>query len=335
VPLPRALIPGRPVDAPNQEDALARVGDSLLVRDCRYPAVESILRRTPFSQAIHTTSVVKQKQIARGLDGQHLFIQGPPGSGKTRTGAHLIADLLARNRSVGVTATSHKAIHTLVDAIREVGLPVEGVKKASADNPESFYRSEGIRDVTKASQCVGAQFAMGTPFLFSEAAFDRTFDYLFIDEAGQMSLADALAVGTCARNIVLLGDPLQLRQVLQGTHPAGSGVSVLEHLLGDAGTIPPDRGIFLERTFRLHPDLCRYISEAFYERRLKPDPSCAKRTTPFGTGLRYLPVDHRHRRQESPEEVERVALEVQRLAAAGVHDVLIVAPYNAQVNLLK
>ncbi len=125
-------------------------------------------------------------------------------------------------------------------------------------------------------------------------------------------------MGTCARNLVLLGDPLQLGQVLQGTHPEGAAASVLEHLLGEATTIPEDRGVFLERTFRLHPDVCRYISEAFYEGRLEPDPRTAERSTPFGTGVRYLPVEHEGRRQDSPAEVE--AIRARDRAHAGGRD---------------
>jgi superfamily I DNA and/or RNA helicase len=139
-------------------------------------------------------------------------------------------------------------------------------------------------------------------------------------------------MGTCARNVVLLGDPNQLGQVLQGSHPEGSAASVLEHLLGSDRTIPPDRGVFLERTFRLHPDVCGYISETFYEGRLVPDLRTAERTTPLGTGLRYLAVPHEGRRQESPEEAEAIAAELARLGDA---DVVVVAAYNAQVNLLR
>jgi superfamily I DNA and/or RNA helicase len=134
---------------------------------------------------------------------------------------------------------------------------------------------------------------------------------------------------------VLVGDPQQLAQVLQGTHPVGTEASVLTWLIGDADTIAPDRGVFLERTFRLHPDVCAYISEEFYEGRLRNDPSTAARTTPFGTGLRFIPVEHSGRRQESPEEVEAVRVEVERLRAAGVHDVVVIAAYNAQVNALR
>jgi uncharacterized protein len=123
--------------------------------------------------------------------------------------------------------------------------------------------------------------------------------------------------------------------VLQGSHPPGSGASVLTHLLGDADTIPPDRGVFLECTYRLHPDVCTYISEEFYDGRLQPDRVTAKRTTPFGTGLRYIEVAHEGNRQDSREEVDAVGAEVDRLLAAGVTDLMVVAPYNAQVHALR
>jgi uncharacterized protein len=144
-------------------------------------------------------------------------------------------------------------------------------------------------------------------------------------------------MGTCARNLVLIGDPLQLAQVLQGTHPDGAGASVLTHLLGEYTTIPPDRGLFLERTFRLHPDICGYISEVFYEGRLRPDARTAERTTPLGTGLRYIPVEHEGNRQSSEEEAAAVVAEVARLRDAGVRrsDVMVVAAFNAHVDLLR
>jgi uncharacterized protein len=152
-----------------------------------------------------------------------------------------------------------------------------------------------------------------------------------------VSLAGALAMGTAARNVVLVGDPLQLAQVLQGSHPEGADASVLTHLLGEHATIPQDRGIFLEHTFRLHPDVCDYISEEFYEGRLRNDECTEARGTPLGTGLRFIEVPHEGHRHEAEEEVDAVEAEVARLLAAGVSpgDVMVVAPYNAQVNLLR
>ncbi|MGH3005455.1 MAG: TM0106 family RecB-like putative nuclease [Gaiellaceae bacterium] len=341
VPLPKALIPSGPFYTDAQEDALMRLGGSLLAGDRRYPALESVLRRESHPGPIQTNDLVEMERLLPGLDGDHLFVQGPPGSGKTWTGGRLVARLLAAGKRVGVASTSHKAIHKLLDEVEagadELGLDLRGCKKASGGNPESFYESERIENLTDVESCLEWPLAAGTAWLFAHPAFDATLDYLFIDEGGQVSLADALAMGTCARNLVLLGDPLQLGQVLQGTHPEGAAASVLEHLLGEEGTIPEDRGIFLERTFRLHPDVCRYVSEAFYEGRLAWDASTEARSTPFGTGVRYLPVEHEGRRQESPEEAERIRAEIERMLAAGMRpeDFKVVAPYNAQVNLLR
>jgi predicted RecB family nuclease len=339
VPLPESLIPAGPYWTRDQEDALARFGRSLLARDHRYPALESVLRREPFDRAVQTGELEEMKELVRSLDGRHLVIQGPPGSGKTWTSGRLIADLIARGNRVGVASTSHKAIHNLVAAVEEAaaetGLGFKGLKKASAGNPESFYAGTNVENVTSGEDCVDCDLAAGTAWLFSNERHDGTLDYLFIDEAGQVSLADALAMGTAARNLVLVGDPLQLDQVLQGTHPGGSDASVLKHLLGEHATVPPDRGLFLERTFRLHPDICGYISEEFYEGRLEPADVARERTTPLGTGLRYVAVEHEGRRQESSEEAAAVRRVVEELRSAGVTDVVVVAAYNAQVNALK
>ena len=337
VPLPEGLIPADPFRTPEQEQALERLGRSLLAGDGRYPALESVLRREPFERPVQTTDLEEMKALVLGLDGRHLVIQGPPGSGKTWTSGRLIAHLVAHGKTVGVASTSHKAIHNLLDSVLdaagEIGLAFDARKKASGGNPESYYGREGVVDVVENDDCLGAQVAAGTAWLFSRE--NQQVDYLFIDEAGQVSLADALAMGTSARNLVLVGDPQQLDQVIQGTHPGGSEASVLRHLLGDDATVPADRGLFLERTFRLHPDVCGYISEEFYEGRLEPAEVARGRTTPLGTGLRWLAVEHAGRKQESSEEVEVVRAEIERLRAVGVEDVVVVSPYNAQVNLLR
>jgi hypothetical protein len=151
----------------------------------------------------------------------------------------------------------------------------------------------------------------GTAWLFCREELDGTLDYLFIDEAGQISLADALAMGTCARNLILLGDPQQLAQVGQAVHPPGAGASVLEHLLGDDTTIPPTCGLFIDETRRMHPDVCRFISAAIYEDRLESFADCANQCVDApgeltGTGIRYVPVKHEGNTRESVEEAERI-----------------------------
>ncbi len=341
VPLPQALIPGSPYWTKDQEDALERIGRSLLDGTRRYPAIESVLRRDPFDRDVQTTDLDEMVALLLSLDGGHLVIQGPPGSGKTWTSGRLIARLIGAGKRVGVASTSHKAIHKLLAEVEaaaaELGVAFDGKKKASASNLESEYLGSLVENVYDNADCVGCELLGGTAWLFSDPDLDGTLDYLFIDEAGQVSLADACAMATCARNLVLVGDPQQLGQVLQGTHPDGSEQSVLEHLLAGYATIPADRGLFLEQTFRLHPDVCSYISEEFYEGRLRPDPITSTRGTPFGTGLRYLPVEHEGRRQDSPEETEAVRAEVERLVAAGVAatEIKVVAAFNAQVQLLR
>jgi AAA domain len=337
VPAPTALLPGEPYKTKAQEDALERIGRSLLARDLRYPAVESVLRRDPFAYEVQTTDLAEMANLVLSLDGRHLVIQGPPGTGKTWTSGRLIARLVAEGKRVGVASTSHKAIHKLLAEIEDAGIKVHGVKKSTAGNPESVYEGPHITSNDDREACVEAPLSGGTAWLYSHGDLDASLDYLFIDEAGQVSLADALAMATAARNLILVGDPQQLAQVLQGSHPNGVEESVLQYLLAGHATIPPDRGLFLETTYRLHPDVAGYISEEFYEGRLRSDPSCATRTTPLGTGLRFCPVEHDGCRQESRAEADRVAAEVDAIRAAGVSDdeIAVVAPYKAQVNLLR
>jgi uncharacterized protein len=193
----------------------------------------------------------------------------------------------------------------------------------------------------------------GTSWLFADEGMEQSLDYLFIDEAGQLALADVVAVGTSTRNIVLLGDPQQLPHVTRNTHPEESGRSVLENLLGDVATVAEDRGLFLAKSWRMHPDICSFVSQHSYEGRLVSAPGCELQvvsSTGFsGTGLRYIAVDHRHNAQQSPEEAVAIAAEVRRLldgtatvtdreghvTPLSAADILVVAPYNMQVRCLR
>jgi uncharacterized protein len=212
------------------------------------------------------------EELLLSLDDRHLVIQGLPGSGKTWTSGRLIARLLAEGKRVGVASTGHKAIHRLLEEVEAAGIAVAGVKKSTAGNPESIYEGSRITSDEDRQACLSAPLSGGTAWLYSHGDFDGSLDYLFIDEAGQVALADALALATAARNVVLVGDPQQLAQVLQGTHPEGVQRSVLQYLLGEHATIPPDRGLFLETTYRLHPNIGDYISDEFYEGRLQLRP---------------------------------------------------------------
>ena len=191
----------------------------------------------------------------------------------------------------------------------------------------------------------GTAWALTRPLVDLHVA-ERPFDVLFVDEAGQLSLADVLAAGTSARSLILLGDPNQLPQVSQGTHPEGSGRSALQHLLGDDVTIPRERGLFFAETWRLRPELCNFTSDAYYEGRLRPAAVTATRSVAVGNGPRWLSVPHLHRGQSSIEEADAVAALVGGLVGTsfgddgstrplGQQDILVVAPYNAQVRTLR
>ena len=355
-PLPRALIPGQPFGTTKQRETIRRFAQSVIDHGfdgSPYRAAVDILLRRPIAGSAY------------------LFVQGPPGSGKTTHGAEEIIRLLAEGRRVGVTSNSHKAIHNLLDAIEKraaeekvnfVGLKKSGTGEESEHTSAHITTSNDFDDFTDPQ----VQLVAGTSWLFADPRLDQTLDVVFIDEAGQMALANALVIATSARRVVLLGDPLQLAQVSQATHPGTSGASVLEHLLGSDATIPPERGKFLEHTFRMHPDVCRFVSEVVYDGRLEAAPECAaQRITPTvilsredgegsqppnpslsGTGLRFIPIDHTGNSQSAPEEANRIADEIDRLTGATVtdregamrklreSDIMVVAPYNAQVRCI-
>jgi len=343
-PLPRSLVPGGPLQTRPQRAALRRLGES----PGSYPALEALLRRDPprGPTSLPQDDLEAAKRIVEQLDRSYLVVQGPPGSGKTYTGARLIVRLLDRGRRVGISATSHKAIENLLREVERValreGVRFRGWKKGGGAYEGLFVTKEDFKRPDEDVLLVA-----GTAWLFADHELDGQVDTLFIDEAGQVSLADALAMGTCARNLVLLGDPQQLAQVAQGTHSEGAGVSVLEHLLGDELTIPPDRGLFLGITWRMREDVCRFVSDLSYEGRLHPAEPCRRQRTSLGTGLRFLAVEHEGNRASSVEEAERIATEIARLRGGtwtdcdGVEhpirdkDILVVAPYNAQVRCLR
>jgi uncharacterized protein len=298
-------------------------------------------------------------RLVNELDHGLLPVQGPPGSGKTYLGARMILDLSGRFR-VGVTAVSHKVIRNLLEAVSraadEAGSAVALAHKiGSGDIPSD---DGPIRDVTTNARAVAAVeegcVVGGTAWLWSNEEAVEKLDYLFVDEAGQMSMADVLAVSRSARNIVLLGDPQQLEQPQQAAHPEGTDVAALVHLLDGGRTLPPDKGLFLDTTWRLHPRIAAFTSELYYDGRLAArdgnDAMVLSGPTRFATAaLHYVSVEHEGNQNEALEEVAAIRDVVADLLRPGVrwtecggetrpitpNDVLIVAPYNAQVGALQ
>lgn len=378
-PLPAniCLGPGMPVSTKALTEAVFCFGDSIIERSGKYSAIEGVLSQSlPKIRGMVTGSPVvpvdnealpKIIEAISNLDGSYMFVQGPPGAGKTYTGSHVIVALLKKGYRVGVSSNSHKAInnllHGIVKVAKEQSYVFRGAKKSTSGKTDSHFEGDYIDDVFNNEDIWGSfgdeeeyRLVAGTAWLFADADMDQQLDYIFVDEAGQVALANLVAMGTSAKNIVLLGDQMQLGQPIQGVHPGRSGESSLEYLLNGMATIPAERGIFLNTTWRMHPDVCRFISDAVYDGRLEPEPNNAKQSFLLGsdahpalmhTGIRYIPIEHDACSQRSQEEADLVVELVNSLLKQRyrdkkgqehpltLNDILVVAPYNMQVNLLK
>jgi uncharacterized protein len=301
--------------------------------------------------------------IVGRMSGTTLCIQGPPGCGKTYTGGELIASLLKSGKRVGVTSNSHKAICLLLKSAAEaadrIGLSFKGAKAGVDDDQEPIHKSiellEENGDVFKLTTM--PDLVGGTAWVFSRPEAVGRFDYLFVDEAGQVSVANLVGMAPATGNLVLLGDQMQLNQPVQGSHPGESGRSVLEYLLQDQSIIPPDRGVFLPYTWRMRSEVCRFISDGIYAGRLSPNPVANTRRIRFATGqggrvhsesgLVYIPLDHDGNTYECSEEADLIAQVVRELCghtlelpneaprALSLRDILIVAPFNLQVRKIQ
>ena len=363
----RALVPGGPVENLEQRKALQRLAavylDGTLAR--RYPATLDLLTAAaprvggrPPGAPIQPAdpSGTAMAQVVLALENSALVVQGPPGTGKSTKGAAMIVSLLAAGKRVAIMAGTHPAIDGFLRKIDEEatarGVSFRGVSKGKDD--DTAPRGERYRNIAVVDGyepfAQPHELAAGTPWVFPREAFDAAYDVLVIDEAGQMSLANALASSMAARSVVLLGDPLQLAQVSQGSHPVGTDLSILEHMLGDDLTVAPDRGIFLDESYRMHPAICRFVSESVYESRLRPAPGLDVNEVNSpglrGSGLRTIFVPHAGNSRASLEEADRITAEVETLLRGTVtlkgqatrrieaRDILVVSPYNAQRRLI-
>lgn len=353
------------------EESLASIGESVAnaagVDGANAIARALLLREQPrvgtgaFTQPSTGDASQFAVDVVNRLDRTVLAIQGPPGSGKTYTGARMICALVAQGKRVGVTGPSHKAISNLLEeclkAAALLGQTIRVAQKTPDDADDSVPSSIAAiakpDDAWRTLNDGEIDILGGTAWLWARPNMADAVDVLFVDEAGQVSLANAVAVSPAASSMVLLGDPQQLDQPRKGSHPDGVDASVLQHVLGEHETIPPDRGIFLPETWRLSPAICAFTSELFYEARLTSKPEQRHQALAgvdgiAGSGLWYVDVEHDGRTSSSDEEVEIVASLVARLTAPGaawiskdqesapigLSDILVVSPFNAQVSRL-
>jgi uncharacterized protein len=363
---PQAVFAHKFVAKDVVKNALVRIGqhvvDHGLGGDGSYQAARDLLLRLPpriGGQALHhegETSVEAAVRLCAHLNGGVLPIQGPPGAGKTFTGAHMICELVRLGKTVGITANSHKVIRNLIDEVIKLA-DEQGIDLHCCQKPDDIEEPQPRLSFAKRSEDLDAalrtcaQVGGGTAWHWAREEAFECVDVLFVDEAAQMCLADVVAVSQAAKTLVLIGDPQQLDQPRQGTHPDGTDVSALNHVLGGEQTIASDKGLFLEETWRLHPAICAYTSELFYEDKLRAKPGLEIQVvkgaaSPIsGAGLRFLPVTHHGNQNSSPEEAESVAALVNGILESKASwvdrdgmerpvmlgDVVIITPYNAQV----
>jgi AAA domain len=376
---PTALIPINIVNSDVLRESLMRLGTWVAENgiDGSGPfraERDLLLRRPPRALAGQLDSVIDDNRaLTKGAqdlvlrlcqDASVLPVQGPPGSGKTFTGARMIVELVSRGFRIGITAVSHKVISNLLQAVcdlaRQSAVELRAVQKSDGTDGcvdpavAQLEDNQAVVEAFDELQAGEGLLAAGTPWLWSRAEMADTVDVLFIDEAGQISLANALAVAQAATSLVLLGDPQQLDQPQKGIHPPGADGSAFDHLLQGHATIAPSQGLFLAETHRLHPGICAFNSELFYEGRLtsRPENQTQRVNGPSrinGSGLRFVPVVHSGNKNESPEEIERISHLIGDLLSNGsswtnkhgitsnltLEDILIVAPYNAQVSALR
>jgi predicted RecB family nuclease len=344
------------------EDAIYSIGESVVRGDADRLALRLLTAEAPstvsgsFEGRPGETAVDFAVRACGDLAETILAIQGPPGAGKTFTGAQMICALVAQGKRIGVTATGHSVIRNLLDAVSQAAARLGrhdvtlGHKCDDTDDD-----SGNVAEFDDNNAALGAlqsgeiRVLGGTAWLWSRPEFAKSVDVLFVDEAGQMSLANVLAVTRAAHNVVLLGDPQQLEQPKKGTHPEGVGLSALQHMLGSHTTVPLGRGIFLPETWRLSPGIAAFTSEMFYEGRLRSKPGLEQQqlvgSAFAGGALWVVDVNHDGNRNASDEEVEAVDRIVTMLLASGsawidesgTHrqivggDILVVAPFNAHV----
>lgn len=308
---------------------------------------------------IDTTDLVaKSIDWASKLNNSYLPIQGPPGSGKSFTGSHMVLELIKKGKKIGITALSHKVIINLLDKVQKLavkqGIDVSIIYKGSS-NDDGDYGWEMAKNIdTMVSNIAKYQVIAGTSFMWCNEKLKNSVDYLIIDEAGQFALIDTLVVSQSSKNIVFLGDHQQLKQPMKGVHPDGTDVSALEHLLEGKKTILEEKGIFLEKTYRMHPAICFFDSEMFYESRLKSvdglEHQRVEGNTDFqGSGLFYKGATHEGNTNFAIEEIEEIERIIIELTKGDVFwnddqnikrvlqnsDIKIITPYNSSVFELQ
>ena len=366
LPHPVSVISLESVNSSTKEEAIINLAEWVVANgmdssDEKYRAARQMLMNNSPSLSEPSTNLEdlleRTFDFASKLDHSYLPVQGPPGAGKSYTGSHLIYRLAKQDKKIGITALSHKVITNLLTKVWEVaqeeGSSIKMIQKVKSDDDGTAPWTLAKDETPIQAAISNADVIAGTSFMWSKPPYEDSVDYLFVDEAGQLSLIDTLAVSHSCANLVLLGDPQQLKQPQQGVHPDGTEVSALEHVLQGEKTISDEQGVFLAETWRMHSSINAFVSELFYEKRLQSKAHLDQQriigSKYEGAGLYLEEVEHTGNTNSSTEEVEKVVEIVAQLTKGDVRfinenseeatltaaDIKIITPYNAQVQVIK
>lgn len=314
-----------------------------------FPILDLLLRRSPALKHDRPLAIANPNDYlpalidaAEKMDHAAMAVQGPPGTGKTYLASRLIKHLFDSGKRIAVATTSHDAVENILKECIVAEVPKEKVLKVSnkddrEDKDWTWFKSTGPL-LTALRRNRDALVVGGTSFTFcNKEVREHHFDYLIIDEAAQYSLVDLIAASGVADNIILFGDPQQLAQVVQAVHPGGVANSALGHFIGDHAILPGSLGYFVELTRRMHPALTKAVSWLAYEGKLgSEEKTSLNLLAGVAPGLHPIELDHTGNSTHSPEEVEQVLSLVSRhLPEVGAKEIIIVAPYNNQVNAIR
>lgn len=357
--LPIAVTPEAPPQAGKQQDAITAWAQSVLDAQPEWPrdpAADIFLRRPPRTRSGGLAQGEPLDAVIASildLDDSYLAVQGPPGTGKTYLGSHVIAKLVAEHGwKIGVVAQSHSVVDNLLTAVVRAGLsPALVAKKARTGEPEApdYITLNADGYLAYAEEHPEGFVIGGTAWDFAhpDRVPRRSLDLLVIDEAGQFSLAYTVASAVAARNLLMLGDPQQLPQVSQGIHPEPVDRSALGWIAAGHDVLPSEFGYFLAESRRMHPAVAEPVSRLSYEGALRSHPVALDRYLDgVEPGVHPLPVEHIGNANASPEEAAVVVALVQGhlgrawsdgddSAPLAEADVIVVTPYNAQLELIR
>jgi uncharacterized protein len=357
--LPFALTPGAPIPTTALRESIEATASEIAAGLPQLPPsalIDVLLRCPPRTRSGHPLPHDGEVavDITTGLldlDSSYLAVHGPPGTGKTHTAAAIIARLANDHGwRVGVVAQSHSVVENLLRSVIAAGVDPAVVAKRDTRSADAGWLNIDAKECPSfIADHVGCVLGgTGWDFANDSRVPRAALDLLVVEEAGQYSLANTIAVAPAARNLLLLGDPQQLPQVSQGTHPEPVDLSALGWLVDGQHTLPDERGYFLDRSWRMHPLVCAAVSTLSYDGRLGSHEAvtAARHLDGVPPGVRVLPVAHNGNSTDSPEEADAIVAEIRGMLGSAwtdetgtrplqPRDVLVVTPYNAQVSRLR